>query len=279
MVAPEHVIDGEALFAGWMFDHFGHFLTESLGRSWAMPLAGRGMPILCLCTPPDLPGNSAGWLDVLGLDPGRFEVPRVPTLVRRLIVPDACLEIGTYAHERAAEALQVMGDRLDDGQAMTGQPLYLSRAGLTTRRRLQGEAVFEEYLRREGFRVIRPETLPLAEQIAIIRRHRVIVGPRGSAFHLALFTRHHPTMHLLSEPPPVGYGNYLMMADVLDAPAVFVACCRLPEAGDTGAGGLPFDRIMAAEHLRREGLVRRPGMLHDLIRAESAVAAGAEVGR
>jgi hypothetical protein len=52
-----------------------------------------------------------------------------------------------------------------------------------------GESIVEDVLRRNGVHVIHPEQLDLIEQIRLVNRHRIVLGPIGTAFHLLLFSR------------------------------------------------------------------------------------------
>ena len=49
------------------------------------------------------------------------------------------------------------------------------------------EAALEQALRRRGFRILRPETLSVGEQVAAIRDAEVVVGASGAQLANALF--------------------------------------------------------------------------------------------
>jgi hypothetical protein len=89
---------------------------------------------------------------------------------------------------------------LYDDHKMTDQPLYLSRSGLgpKAKRILLGEERFESYLRQQGFRIVRPETLPIPEQIGLFNSHRWIISLQGSACHARLFSRQPTNILVLS---------------------------------------------------------------------------------
>jgi capsular polysaccharide biosynthesis protein len=64
--------------------------------------------------------------------------------------------------------------------------VYLSRRGLTQRCMI-GERELESALAARGFTIARPETLPVEEQIALVRSARTLIAPAGAALANALF--------------------------------------------------------------------------------------------
>jgi hypothetical protein len=66
--------------------------------------------------------------------------------------------------------------------------LYLGRSRLPPEcRRVAGEDQLEGELRRRGWCVVHPETLPLAEQLRLLAGARIIAGCIGSAMHLLMY--------------------------------------------------------------------------------------------
>jgi len=64
--------------------------------------------------------------------------------------------------------------------------IYVSRRRLKSRiRQVPFEAEIESWMEAAGFGIFHPEHHPIRDQIARYRAARVIVGPDGSAFHLA----------------------------------------------------------------------------------------------
>lgn len=64
--------------------------------------------------------------------------------------------------------------------------VYLSRRS-TSMRVMVNEAALERALVRRGFRIVRPETLSVADQIAAVRGAKVLVGASGAQLANALF--------------------------------------------------------------------------------------------
>jgi len=190
-----------------------------------------------------------------GVDPARMQLILQPNRVRRLLVPETTFEERAYIHAEAAEPFHALGRSIAGDTVETDQPLYLSRAGIEApRRHFAHEALFEEFLRGQGWRVIRPETLSGPEQLRAIRSHRVIAGHCGSSFHLTMFSEQRPSLHLFMFGPLET--SYILWADVLEAPSSFFRCARLANKPDEGpAGPGEFDMAAAAAYLRAEGLI------------------------
>ncbi len=66
--------------------------------------------------------------------------------------------------------------------------IYISRSVPSHFRNLINAAEIEEISRQEGFTVIRPETMPIADQISLFASATVVVGEFGSALHNTLFS-------------------------------------------------------------------------------------------
>lgn len=259
-VEPTAEIDGEALFLGWsFFMHFGHFLIEGMARWWATSHVPADMPLLWLGRRPDKPIEKAReHLAAFGIAPDRASLVHEPTRVRHLLVPDVTFEEHGYIHEDTAAPYHEIADRLCGPSQPTEQPLYLSRARIASPgRRIVHEALFEEFLSGQGWRVIHPEMLKVEEQIRAVRSHRHIAGHVGSAFHLANFTDHRPALHMFQYHGP--RLNYLLWADPVETPVTALLCDTLIGGEDRDTMRLvTCDMAAAVEYLHAEGLVSTP---------------------
>jgi len=197
------VVDGDVLYLGWLFDNFGHRLIESLARIWALDLVPATTPVLFHYWPGwQLPAAAVEALALFGISRDRVVIPERPTIFRSLLIPDPLVNLNTIVHERAGEIFRAVADRIVGHDAPGDQPLYLSRSALSGRQRaIAGEAAFEDLLRDNGFQIVHPERLPLAEQIRRVASHRTIAACNGSACHLLFFARPGARVHLLGHRP------------------------------------------------------------------------------
>ncbi|MFN3449299.1 MAG: glycosyltransferase family 61 protein [Roseococcus sp.] len=193
-------IAGTWIYAGALHQHPGHFVTESIGRLWGVPQAGPGVQGLiwhALDPPkadapqgravPFRPGSvQADVLECLGIPLPRLIVQR-PLRVERLLVPDQLMALdegpllaGHPAFRRFLHERLITGEAPEQG----GYRLFVSRAGLGARQSsFILEDRMEEVLRAQGWRILRPETLPLREQLAAYAGASDLLFSEGSSLH------------------------------------------------------------------------------------------------
>jgi capsular polysaccharide biosynthesis protein len=165
--------------------HFGHFVTEDLSRLWGWKLAKERYPDCRLLigtgrNAEDLKPFQRALLGALGIDEADIrtfgEPVRVGTLVgatpqfhnRRYLDPDLSR---IWDQLRAVLRPESTADR--------AQRIFVTRdreAHRQCRNADEVEAIFVEH----GFKVLRPETMSIPDQIAIFAAAQVIAGYGGS---------------------------------------------------------------------------------------------------
>lgn len=178
--------DGDFVYGGQLWDHFGHFLLEGLARAWAF--ADLPGPILWQRRASH--GRLLGWqqaiFDRLGLGGREHRVVDRPIRVARLAVPEPGLVTRRFLHPLQEAALAVHAYRAPE----PGRRVWLSRSGLPAGlARVEGEAAVEVALAADDWTILRPETRSIAEQFAALESAEVIAGFEGSAFHGLLLGR------------------------------------------------------------------------------------------
>ena len=123
-----------------------------------------------------------GILDWFGIPRDDTRMVSDPTLVPRLFVlPQAEQPMGPGPAPDTLDALDdIVGQRLG-GLTQTGV-VYVSRAS-EKRARFAGEEYLELAFSAAGVKVIRPETLPLAEQLRVYASATTLIFAEGSAIH------------------------------------------------------------------------------------------------
>ncbi len=192
--APEAAIahlPGRWLFAGVGRHHFGHFLMEATPRLWALdhltgapdgilliPMAGRDIAaVLRRRLAPLLDGLSHGLT---------VHLVETPLRVDEVIVPTQGFGHLDWSHG-TPEARRYMRRHVRAmAPAQGAEKLYLSRRRLKNpAQQVPHEAQIERWVAQAGYEIFYPERHSVPEQIARYRAARVILGPDGSAFHLA----------------------------------------------------------------------------------------------
>lgn len=187
----EH-LPGRWLWGGVLMDHFGHFLTESTGRLWA--LEGLERQIDGIVFLPErgfgrdrdlaLKGYQRQFFDLLGVQ-APIRILTRATRFDRLEVPGPGFGIGPLMAGTQPFRRFVQARLAPDLPSAGGESLYISRSRLDLR--LGGviaENLLERNLTAAGYEIYHPQDHGLAEQIAAYRAARRIVALDGSALHL-----------------------------------------------------------------------------------------------
>ena len=190
---PDTMLPGGHVWAGMIYGHFGHFITETLPRLLSIRTTLDANPAARIAgfaaygtTRTDL-GPMAWFLDRAGIDPARIDVITAPTRLTSLIIPPAPFP------RRFAYAPEVAG--LIDRHGLSapqpsGEHIFLSRGQLaTSRSRVTNIPEIEALFAESGYTILHPETLDLAQQIARITSAEVLAGENGSALHWSLYSR------------------------------------------------------------------------------------------
>jgi capsular polysaccharide biosynthesis protein len=191
-----HHIDS-AVYAGFLYDHYGHFLLESLARLWT-PEPCPEVPVVWI----------AGWtetlsswmtevLDLIGAPPDRRIVTSGSGAleVGELIVPDAGFEFGRFMHPWLARRLArydhdcANHPRGQGVAASAGSHVWLSRSARAPISGLDEEIEVEQHLRARGWTVLRPEEFSLRRQVEMLADAVHVAGLEGSAFHTLALLR------------------------------------------------------------------------------------------
>jgi len=175
-------LPGRFALAGPAVAHFGHMLGEFLHRLWLLREDPSLTPaFVATARLRAIPAYVTDWLRLIG---ARAPVLlAAPTRLAEAVVGEPGRLLG---RESSAAYGRFLGEMLPpDLLRPTGEAprLAILRGHLQTGRCI-GEAWLEPFLAREGYRILRPEALDLAAQIAALAGAERIVMSEGSAMHL-----------------------------------------------------------------------------------------------
>lgn len=267
--ATAEPLPGRHLWGGTIFFHFGHFLAESLPRLWG---AEASQAESILFTPKTLRGKQpeelAGFqkqiLERLGVTlPVRILYK--PVQVEDLIIPGQGFGLGEMA--RGTQEFRDFARRMDPGPgpAPKGRKIYISRTALPKKTgSVLGEAVLETMLAAQGFEIYHPQLHSIDDQLRTFRDATHLLGPDGSAFHLAGFiAQPGQTFTLIKRRSAREYVTFYDQleaagADVAVMDAVVADWVRPGKAkpDDMSWGELDFAALSA--QLLARGLIARP---------------------
>lgn len=176
---------GRCIYGGVIGPGFGHLLTQSTGRLWLCDLYPEA-PLLFVSSRHGLTSIPAYFeqvLRALGIT-NPIELVCQPLCVEELILGEELCNL-----HRRPSVMPGFPDWLrahrPAADIEAGLRLYVSRAslGLTNGQFLQ-ETVLETFLQQQGYRIIHPETLSIADQMRAYGSAEKLVFADGSASHL-----------------------------------------------------------------------------------------------
>jgi capsular polysaccharide biosynthesis protein len=175
-------LPGRFIYGGVLFNHYGHFLIDTLCRFWYL----RGHDDLAIWhRRPQNPIEP--WQEqlftMLGIHVEPWLVIDEPAHVDELVIPMRGAEVPWLMTDEQAAALAVY-----PFGPPRGKRLWLSRSRLPEGR-VEGEAELEQRLVAEGWSVMHPEAEPVRAQLERMADASVIGGFDGAAFHTLLLGR------------------------------------------------------------------------------------------
>lgn len=187
---PQQVLPGRYFYLdGRHGRHFGHFLTEVLPRLWAAEFLDLDDTRLLIEKRQFRPWMLEH-LSAFGFGPDQVTLFEAPVQCEELVVARQGCVLGRYFHP----LVQPLSRRIaafHGGPGEGPRRIYLSRRGISQRRLLNEERI-EEIAQRAGFTPVRPETLPVGEQIRLFAGATHLVWPVGSNGYNALFAPQGP---------------------------------------------------------------------------------------
>ncbi|NHN84899.1 DUF563 domain-containing protein [Acetobacter musti] len=172
---------------------FGHWLVDFLPKFHLLALAGISLNEVRILLPTNMGAFARDMMLTMGIREDQLleHDPDAEVLqCRTLIVPTTLRQAGR-CHPMYADAVATINEMIDRTRAVPDASLrriFVTR-GPQFGRRLYGIVEAEEIARAHDFTIVRPEELPISEQIALFRGAREIVGPYGSALHSSIFSR------------------------------------------------------------------------------------------
>ena len=171
-------------------NNFGHFILEHLNRGWCFSQKKyQEMKVVIV--------NEIGCekindyifvlLGLLGVKKENIILLNETTRFRNVYVPDAAFDISAYYTNAYKNMFDVILDNVKDTKKY--EKIYLSRCAMPMDRHTYGEEKVQKIFEKNGFTIIYPETLPLKEQISLMKNCKVLAGCAGTALHLALFMK------------------------------------------------------------------------------------------
>jgi len=171
---------------------YGHFIIDILPRLLiAERMLGadfRGTPILL---PHRLPAWGREIFDLIfpNVKTVTFDSEQSSLRLRRAILPTHCHNYYMF-HPLAQNLFETLLERAQPiAPAQSAEFIFLSRAEISSNRRVMSFAAIEEHAASLGATILRPETISWREQLGYFAGAKLVVGEYGSALHNTVFSR------------------------------------------------------------------------------------------
>ncbi|HEY7052310.1 MAG TPA: glycosyltransferase 61 family protein [Mycobacterium sp.] len=197
--------------------HFGHLLTESVGRLWGWHVAKERMPDLKLLFRKRFPNEREIDLErnifaAFGIHEQDIMCVDEPVFVESVVAaaPMWHNAMPFYVHPQIKSSIwDVITDHLVNSRAPKFDRIFVSRQSNGTSRACRNGQDVEALFTAHGFEVVYPELLSLSDQAALFANARVVAGFGGSAMYNLLFARNLETMIVLNHEAYSARGEHL----------------------------------------------------------------------
>lgn len=198
--------------------HFGHVMSEVVSRLWGWDTAKRENPDLkaIFHLKPQSrknPSLEKALFTAYGIDESDIEWVNEPVWLRSVVsaTPMWQNEVPHYVHPDIVETWDRIGDGLLAGAQdfETHDRIFVSRGAGAKHRHCRNNEAVEQFFTDQGFRVIYPERLSMAQQVAMFRGARVIAGYGGSAMFNLMYARKTQTVIVLNQEAYIARNEHL----------------------------------------------------------------------
>ena len=174
---PARKLSGTYIFGGYLFGHYGHFLLESLSRSYAVRQCPDDFPVLFMSPATDVFTFQSQIFKALK-QRNDIILVKTPLEVEKLIyAPPGCDLSPLFISDEQLEAL----GRISVPEFRPERKIWLSRSKFKGGG-VENEAAIEKELAGCGWEIIHPQDLGIYEQIRLIAGSGLVSGFAGTAF-------------------------------------------------------------------------------------------------
>lgn len=183
------------IFCGDLNNHFGHFIQDSMTRLWYVVKHREQNYKLALLLNPtwrnwnfntDDDSYQLRLLKLLNIEKERILIVEKPTQFKKVIVPKQsvywgegyCSDLFGIVYDEARKSITPKKEK----------KIYLSRSKAELKD-IYNETYFEGFFKKQGFKILNPEHLPLEEQIAYVSGAEEIACTYGTLSHWSLFAK------------------------------------------------------------------------------------------
>lgn len=184
--------DEKVVYCGYLINHWGHFLAESVSRLWfaleSKEEVDKYVFYLQENEQREIKGNFREFLELIGIW-DKTEFINTPTTYREVIVPQNAFLLMGYSSAQFREIFDTVAQRIQiqpDWKPL--DKIFFTRSQFAKGNNLDfGVEVLDSFFRNNGYAILAPETISLSEMIYYIRNAQEIATISGTVHHNILF--------------------------------------------------------------------------------------------
>ena len=184
-----------AVYCGRMIGHWGHFLLETLSRLWFFLEHDAPSYVYVLVvnedTKPPVTDNFKAFFKLLGIW-DRIIFLNHSTQYKRVIVPERSFQYRRFFHRKYMSIFDRVISNADRTFKMSNpmKRIFLSRSAFPKAQQSEvGLSMLDDYFMRNGYQVLHPERMPLAEFILRMQAADCCAAESGTLAHNYLFCK------------------------------------------------------------------------------------------
>lgn len=217
--------DETIIFGGCLAGHFGHFISEGMGRLWYILRNEHTDARIAFL--PFHPGEQKWFWDFFEL----LKIPRErilmvdhPMQFREILIPEESVHTwGSWYTRDYTQIYQVLRQNAGTGSE---KKVYLTHRDWGRGPKIFHEEYFEKFYRDRGFLVIAPETISVRDQVCLISGAEELVTTLGTLSHLAIFCKPDTHVTILSRVENQILPPQLLMNEAANIHVTFVDVSR-----------------------------------------------------
>lgn len=193
--------DKKVVYCGYLMNHWGHFLVDSVSRLWYFlendPTIDKYIFTLDEHEIRTIDRNYKEFLVLLGIWDKVVFINR-PTTYREVIVPGLGFVRSQYYTPKFIEVFNTIANNIvPDPSWKAHEKIFFSRSMLKKSNPLEfGFEVIDSFVENNGYAILYPELLSLSEMIYYIRNARIVASISGTPPHNMLFGQDGQTVQI-----------------------------------------------------------------------------------
>lgn len=184
--------DEKVVYCGYLINHWGHFLVETVARLWyflkADPTIDKYVFFIGEKENRQIEGNFREFFELFGIWK-KIEIINVPTRYREVVIPELGYKWRTYYSEQYKLIFRTVAANVKvDPEWESSEKIYFTRSRLKGIKEKEfGLEMLDDYFERNGYKVVSPEKMSLSHLIFLLQNAEIIASLSGSLPHNLLF--------------------------------------------------------------------------------------------